>query len=904
MKNFFSIILSFIVIIILLYTSFLIKSWIGYEKPNFELKNWNFSFDILDWKISKKENWNTKVEYINFDDKILTNNSKYSINNSTINLEKWIFLLNLNSIDKKYLLKSVWFEVEIESPASIFIDNTGKTTKIVSLDNIVKLSFLDIKTNENLNYAFLYPNEYVIFDPNKNFLIKNADLLRITQLLSLWYFNESIIINEKINPTFKKSFFGKDRDISKETEKLFLFVNSDFKEKEKNVENFLKKEFFKDSWNDLIEQYPFLLLNKKKEAISEKNIILVALKDILSDTKKFNQKKDLIKENFEKLKNQNQNDFKEIENIIKYFSVYVNSNRKNRNELKIFLSKILNENFSMIAKSENIDLNYNFFRFNFIKNENFYSEIKEFIKEKSNQKIDSKEQNYFVFFLNKLIFANLKDKNINFADIINIFKNYSKIWIKYYSVEDLNDEILKQKIIETWIVNFEDIIREFLIKLESNYFTKNSNWLLIPINWKNLDKNSINDFSSAIKNIYEDFYEVNKSKITSSYIKRNYEKNYKKFEELELALSDFQKYSINYDSKNSIFLDSKNEEEENNVKIENAKKYLEKFNWLKFSESNIEVMWEKFCQNPKNKVFAKIKANPTCYKISDITAWNNVNLSFILYPNNFNEISNIEIWWNPNINKWTYKLDIIEDEYGGFWDKNWEWNSWNEITFEDFFINNIISSWNLSENKVEIIEDKEVIEESTLIRTLKNTALLWSNWTLSKLKNVSVKYNDLKVKETNDWKEYIINVEWAEVNFKTKNINYKWKLNSSYKYKAWKTNSFFNPEIIFSNEQWNDPILWEKLKISGFIDLSKFDSIIIKIWEKIDNISKIVKIIKIRENTEMNIVYFPNTDKFQISSKNIKVYTNWDEIENVISFWKKILEKNIKMDKIDTLFDN
>ena len=54
---------------------------------------------------------------------------------------------------------------------------------------------------------------------------------------------------------------------------------------------------------------------------------------------------------------------------------------------------------------------------------------------------------------------------------------------------------------------------------------------------------------------------------------------------------------------------------------------------------------------------------------------------------------------------------------------------------------------------------------------------------------------------------------------------------------------------------------------------------------------------------DLRITYLPQIDKFQIISKNIKIFIIWDEIELFSSFWKKILEKNEKISKIRWLLE-
>lgn len=903
MKKLLSIVFSSIIVLFLAYTSFVIGNWNNYEKPIFKQVTNSESYFKINEKIDLIKNWDLKVKYINVSDKILS--YKWSFNlteekqKTSISFEKWVFLVNINSLDKNYFISSEWFNLETQGPNTFFIDNTDSRVKIISIDSILKLNFLNVKSQETLNSIYLYPNQYIFFDPNKNFLIKNADLFRITQLLSLWYFNESIIKYWKINPEFKKIFLSKDENISKITSQLLLYLYFEIKEKQNEIKDFLSKKFFKIQWEDLMLKYSFLLLNKEKKAIYIKNKILKKIQNILDDKKQINNDNIvLIKNDLNELKNIKESDYLEIIDIIKYFSGNINTILKENIDMENFFLSLLNKDNEIKQKEEILKLNSTFYNYNFSKNNDFYSEVKDFVEIKAKSKIDSNEKNYFVFFLNKLILANLKEENANFKNVIDIFKIYTKVWISYYLAENEENNILKNKIIETWISNFDNIITEIITKLEKDYFIRNSNNLLESKPNKILDKNSVNTLTLSIKDIYENFYIQNQNLLTNEISKKRFKNNLEKFEELRIALTDYSQYLIKYDNKNKI-LDYEENISNNfsGINKENAKKFLQKFNYIKFSDENIEVMWKNFCDNPKNQIYEKVKSNPYCYKITNIEVWNWVILSFILYPNEFNKISNISIWWDYSINKGSYKMDQEEEKY-----KIYGENSEDKHNFKNFFVN-VITWSNSNEKEKEIYEDKNKNNDNSLIRTLKNTTLLWKNGTLTKLKpEINVEYNNINVTETSDWKDYIIKIEKAPFQINTEQKGYVWSITSDYKYKVWKINAFFNPELDVLNEAGKNILLWNNVKISGFIDISKLTDIIKNLLNRLEKISKIVYIIDLKDNGEsINIVYFPNSDKFQINSKNIKIFTVWDEIESITSFWKKILEKNEKIDNIEIL---
>lgn len=896
MKNLFSIILSFLIISIIFYMTFLLKQGNGYEKPNFELNKTLLNFDLKENKVEENKNSKLKVEYLNNSDRILTFDSKYSINNDEINIEKWYFLFNFNSLNKKYKIKSESFFIEVDGSGTFFINNVENNIKIISLDNIIKLNFINKKDWSVLNTAHLYPNEYTIFDHRRSFLIKDADLLRITQIISLWYFSESIISKQKLNNNFSKIFFTKDSKINEELKKLFLYIFYDYEKKYKNVEIFKNKNIFKENENSLTSKYNDLLINKEKKAIFIKNNILENIKKIITNKKNLSIFSNHLISDLKDLQEISKEDYDEIENILKYFIWYLNTNRKYDVDLRIFFEKLLNTNFKVTEKSDNFDLNASFFEYNFPGNEKFYSEIKDYISKKTQQKIDEKETVYFIFFLNKLILANLDEKNTNFEDSINIFSDFTKVSIKYYSAENEQKQDIKNKIIETWISIFDGTINKFLYEMEKDFFTRN-NWILVKKPGKNLEKSYIETLNKTIKNIYENFYELNKNVLSwNLFLIKSYENNIKKFEELYLALADYEKYLIKFDKKNNIFINNSNnfQNKKSDLSKKDALDFLRSFNQVELSESNIEIMWEKFCNNPENKAFSNEKENPNCYKITDMIVWNNVFFSFVLYPNNYNKIINLKIW--SSLKRWSYVLDNIKDDFESY-------SSSGDYTFKDFFLK-LSSGWESEKSKVEIFEEKQEKNESAVIRTLKNSTLLWKNWIFRKLEPIlKVEYNEIIVNTTNDSKQYDIKLDNSKLFIKIKDKSYSWNFSWSYK-NSWKWNSFLNPEISFSSWE-SDPLYWEKMKISWFIDFKNFENIILKIWEKLNNIWAIINYIK-NETWEnnLNIIYIPSSEKLQITSENVKFVSIKDNILNFEISWKKILENWEKMYNIESKLNN
>jgi len=456
------------------------------------------------------------------------------------------------------------------------------------------------------------------------------------------------------------------------------------------------------------------------------------------------------------------------------------------------------------------------------------------------------------------------------------------------------------------IVGINEIIKKILEKTEKYFFKRSEKWLLVNIPWRELDRESISSLKTSIENIYNNFYTPNQWVLTTTNasVKVVYRRNFEKFEEVITALWDTEKYLTKYDKKLSDIL--KTEEKEDNSKtlsIEDAKEFLSKFDHIKFDDSNIEIMWREYCDNPNSKEAEKNKKNPTCYRIKNMEVWNWTKISFLLFPYEYHKISDISIWWNKNLNKWSYKMDDEEEKYKEQENNFSDPSEKEQYKFKNFFINVITASQSWKKQQVEDYVEDNRSQESEIIRTIKNTNLLWKNWTLTKLKPIlDVAYNDIKITETES--DLIININNAKVNYSSEKKNYFWRFKSEYKYKSGKINSFFNPEIQITNDNWENIISWTSIKLSWLIKLDDFKKIMDSFFKNMSSIIDAVTYVSQNDSSEdLRITYLPQIDKFQIISKNIKIFIIWDEIELFSSFWKKILEKNEKISKIRWLLE-
>jgi hypothetical protein len=77
-----------------------------------------------------------------------------------------------------------------------------KQNLIFSLSTLLDLKLKNIKTNSHITDIDLYPHTYLAFNPLKNIFVKNSDLLKISQIFTLEYFNEQITNKDNLSEKF------------------------------------------------------------------------------------------------------------------------------------------------------------------------------------------------------------------------------------------------------------------------------------------------------------------------------------------------------------------------------------------------------------------------------------------------------------------------------------------------------------------------------------------------------------------------------------------------------------------------------------------------------------------------------------------------------------------------------
>lgn len=963
-------IFSMIIWAFLIYTSYIfIQNTTVFEKPKFkDIKN-NSEYIIENrvWKIKEVEKKASKndlvITYLNNIDKIISYWNKIeSIKNKSkniekINLKKGNFLVNIQNITNKYSVKWYWFNIKNNWPSSFYIDssleNPKKEVYIFSLDSILEIDLVIVENQKVANTIYLYPHQYIKFNPILNKVLKDSDVLRVNQVFDIRVLNEKILLKDgKFNDDFLKKIVIWDNYKKEKIKTMFLYTSKDKNQKLKELNDFMKKKVYSISWESLLESVTFwvdlsvFLFNVKKKKIYYKNKILKTIINILNFDLTIEAPQNIVdKENLEKnlwkklnkkilklkelynsleknlvlLKKYSEDDYNYFKKFsIYYFELFIKWDFPINKKIEIakFRDK-LNWKNTNFKDNYLIEL-YNFYqKYNYWEKNDLYFNIWNFLINYIKDGIPKKEKWYFVDYLWKFILESFKElnnwKNINFKYLINIINTYTNISLDYYEAKDIKDKTKRETLIKTWITNYINLLKELTLRIRRNFFKfklsntnvlikKENNFKITEREIDRLRKNTdiLNWFIDKNKNILEDNV-LNKIKLKKN---ENIKEKLKIYFE---AIKDYETYISKTEEKNHKFLSNNiNLEKITKLDKESILEYLSRFNHINLDNVEINIKGKKYCSNlgKENKIENDLEEY--CYEVKNLLVWGEKKISFLLFPYEENTIKNIVIDWEnkKDINQGSYPLNIIESNFSSY-----SQNLTESYEFEDFFYFIFIANI-VYKTKEDFVFEKQG-KEKAIIRSIKNSLLLGKWWSLDAIKNyLKIRYENIILIE--QWKnDYKIEIQNAELKYKW----VVWNFSSEYLYKNGEVSSFKNPKVSFKS-----PFSWVIINFLWVFNLdnkknsSNFENILEKLVKEKNNVKLIDKLTELiwylrsitSENAEINIDYNYRTNIFiiKLDDYKLEIYTKWDNLTKVLHNWKNILTKMDKMDNLSKYFNN
>lgn len=906
--------ISFLTFLFLIFITYIVSSYWSFEKPYYEeskegiywlFKNSNWFFSFTD-ELEKSKLYINKV---NLSDIVIYSTWSIKKNNTPGNIEisitPWIYYFDLKEINDKYTITWSGFEIKNKWPWSFFINNLEqKKTMVISLNTILELNLQTTKTKELVTTVDLYPHTYLLFNPVKNIFLRNSDLLKISQIFSIWYFNDKMISNTKINDTIIELVSLKDEYQTENIKDIIEFIQTEHKTKNTVLQKFINSNFWILSGELLINKYMGFLKNPKKKSLYYKNLIIRNLQYLILNEELDKDTVNKIINYMLLLKEIDTEWYNEIFKIlIFYYDSVINNNPTIIWKINIsdLIFKINNPNLNSTYKNTSLfSLEKTYFEYDYLTGKDFYKEIAHFREKyfdeqniitdssstsKSNTK-NIKHIDYLLFFLENILVWDFSSSWENTSELIKIFSVYIKLANSFYTD---NDDTIKR----TWIFTYAKILTNFEEIIKTKYFEdkRETNNLLILNKNNSLLSTEINELSENIKNIFEFYknYNVYLNPTTNNkdkFIVKQYEYSELNFNEIFLALKDYEDYSSQYDKIKKELIDIQSVNQESNVNevkltTQKALTYLKQFNWVQTDKVKIEIMDYNYCIDPSpENEWLQTEIVPYCYKIENLDIdWNNT--SMLLFPYEENTIEEIVV---AGIEKTgSYKLDELEIKMA-------EKTKTESIDKDKYIFANILINYfgqkeiNIYENNPSWNDDDDptiVIEEDSIIKVIKRNKLLWEEWDFANLWwFIDIHYNDLIVQIIDN--NYSIDINNSTFNIRTNNNKYfYWELSSKYNFAD---HNFENPQLkLIDNLNQKDLLLWNSIYIRWTYNVNQIQEEIKEVFEKYEKINYIVSnISQILRINNIKITYSKTSKQvvFETSynSNTIQCILNWDNI--------------------------
>lgn len=892
-KKIFLTILIILILIILFYSTYFYTNPNNFLKPIFqETKLWWYDIIIEkdEFKVSDlTEKEGLKIDFLTpFSSIISYPKANFEKKWTEINLKEWTYFIENWIIDNKYKINSSWFEIIPEFSWNYYIDiSNPEKNIIISLNNILKINLKNPETEKIINTIFLYPHQYIILNPteNENNLKSAVDVKKIRQWLeSFYYLSNKFLENNKLN--ISDRLFNRDLNKKNLYKNILLYKKWKLEKQTEILNKFKKANFTEIAWENFIEKYLVLFLNPEKKRIYYKNKITKNIWNLIQENNLSKENINNLYENFQKLKKLNLDDYNEMKKILYYYWNIVLKSNLYKTDLSFNFAKIIHKfenSKTKIIDANFIELRNNFLKYDFVENykKDFYKSLDYFVNIYNlNIEKDKDKKQYYIYFLENIIWSSFADEKANLTNIINIFNNYINISITYYNLDIKNH----MNLIITWLTNYNDILIPLKRKIWIKYFEEKKNNNILVLKNIDIDKNLINTLNKNINKIFA-FYEKTNKVLWNQLIDKNLKQD---FENNKIILKDYFSAILNYE-------EYKNEQKLKNIwanptptwnwekilKKEEAMDFLKQFQYIDYSKVKITIKDKEYCLNPNAKNDKKEVKNPNCFKVENLKVWKNwnikINLDFLLNLNYWKQISNVVIDFTNE--KYKNGIYNINDENNS---KSWFLDTFNPIKKE--------------KPPIEIIDDSENQEnDSEYIRIIKNTKLI--NWDFKNLKDFFyIKYNNINIIEKK-FNKLDINLENVEFNFKlNENREFSGIFNSKYIY--WQNKHYFlNPKINFNNN-FQINVYWE----IKYTDFRNFFNNLLKEYK---NLSSIISLLenKLTNTGNFTIEYFPKRLAIDIFSKKITLELIWEQIVSFNYNWEVQIENPITIKEFESLLE-
>ncbi|MCH8518345.1 hypothetical protein LAT59_01080, partial [Candidatus Gracilibacteria bacterium] len=175
---------------------------------------------------------------------------------------------------KNYTLSAPGIKVEQQGIGEIYIDMLTRSNRyfIQPLTTSLRLSFMSEDGDEVYNSIYLFPGQYIIFDPARSSFYRNADIARMQILTNIGHISNFGDIPESLGV-----YVGNDTS-------YIVYQDSIAKKRKyyaQKIQELRSLEISNITGFQRLERYFMLLLNPEKKQFYYQNRVLEAYKDII-----------------------------------------------------------------------------------------------------------------------------------------------------------------------------------------------------------------------------------------------------------------------------------------------------------------------------------------------------------------------------------------------------------------------------------------------------------------------------------------------------------------------------------------------------------------------------------------------------------------------------------------------
>lgn len=726
-------------------------------------------------------------------------------------LKPGIYIFDINHPLLSYRISAPWISLETLSSWQFYLDITQPDeVTLLSFGSTLEVSIIETLNNSLMTTLYLFPNQYLRWDPLKATNFKNIDFLRAWQIAELYgYLNAPLYQDARLYPKIWAI-------MSDQWEQLSTLVFDIFRKQiTYNAQLYRDLDtivLFSFPGVDAISQRLAFFKNDTKKIIFYKNMILKQLNVLFEATQDDQATREKLSNYLDILESLDWDEYTKMLDLIEHYSYIVSSQWSNtqaiqKNNFTQLLSRhwvydIQDKNsYSSLDSLNAIYLSYNFdsqgehLAWLAVFMKDFFSDIG--VKKIDGNIISITDENirlrsYLSSYLQTLTLRQLTWFNESatsldtqwLSDILDIV-TYNATLASYIYFDD--DSISSNSLKQTGLyqnLNFLVILETFLA---NNMFEsgRTQNGLLVPLLHQGM-RDIVSQLQQAI-DIMNQHYANHIDLLGSS---RNKLSSYpglsQQLDEYFIALSNYDLYRRSYEKTSLDAWQTQvyGWDSAETLSIAKIKTYMSQFRWLNTSSMQVEIM------------------DQTYYKVSWIyIEW--MQLDFHLSPFSWNRIDTIVL--NNNSNVSSYILDRIEldleQKFASAWD-----DERSQYDFKNFFVNTFQSKTSGVLTNVSV--QQEILSEPKFIISFKKQKLLWEWKEFDRITWVlPLEWNQVQVSENYDIS--IVDALYLD-NSKTK--LYHARLNAAYDFSN-TTHYFYDIRVALYDDYINNK--WSRLALDG-----------------------------------------------------------------------------------------